>query len=108
MPPAVLRAGWLVELGLPRALEAQVLHPVLLVDRDLPGHGQARVEARVRDGSEHRLSRLGRALKLADDATLVARVADPGHAAVHVQDDAVLCLSNRGRYTSPPWATWKL
>src|SRR5215831_2853432 len=56
-----------------------------------------RVEAEVGDGGEHRLSRFGCSLEPADDAAIVAGIADPSHATVCRHSDAAL-LAKRYLY----------
>jgi hypothetical protein len=66
----------------------QAFHAVLLVGNDLSCEWEARVEAEMSDGGEHRFSRFSSGFELADDAAFVARIGDPGYVAAPRHSDA--------------------
>ena len=62
-------------------MAAEALGAMALVGDDFAGESDPRVEAEMRDGGEHGVCRVGAGVQSADDAALIAGVADPGDVA---------------------------
>ena len=59
-------------------LSAQAFHSVFLIDGDLAGQRQARVESQMGDGDEGLLFHVTAEIQLAEDTALIAHVIQQG------------------------------